>query len=346
MDLENNQLVTFKPQDDGNGYQVLLDKGVETIWATELQIAEIFERDRTVINRHIKSSFKDGELNEDSTSAKIALVRKEGERNIERKVTHYNLDVIISVGYRVKSARATKFRIWATKVLKEILVQGYSINKHRLEQKEQEVRVLKNGIQILSRAIEEKVEDNQWLQDFSLGLKLLDDYDHEELDTKGLSKKQAKYPSRADYEELIQAMVSDFDSAIFGKPKDDNFDSSIHQITKGMAAEDFYPTLEEKAATLLYLIVKNHSFVDGNKRIAAACFLKFLEVNGMLFQTNGTTIISNDTLASLTLFIASSKPEEMKTVKQLVVSVLNRNNEKLQNNKFRERLNNTSEDGE
>jgi death-on-curing family protein len=128
-----------------------------------------------------------------------------------------------------------------------------------------------------------------------------------------------------DYQELIEAMISDFDSKVFGKTKDDNFSSSINQITKGMDTEDFYPTLEEKAATLLYLVVKNHSFVDGNKRIAAACFLKFLAANKVLFQVNRTPIISNDTLASLTLFIASSKPEEMKTVKQLVISVLNRN---------------------
>ena len=185
--------------------------------------------------------------------------------------------------------------------------------------------MLKNGIQILSRAIEEKSEENDWLSIFSKGLKLLDDYDHEELDAKGLTKKPALYPTKSDYQELINQMVVDFDSQVFGKEKDQNFESSIAQIEKGFGENDFYPTLEEKATMLLYLVVKNHSFVDGNKRIAAACFLKFLQTNKMLYNTQNELIISNDTLASLTLFIASSKPDEMETVKRLVISVLNRN---------------------
>lgn len=180
------------------------------------------------------------------------------------------------------------------------MLQGYSINEKRLAQKEQEVQLLKNGIQILSRAIEEKADENEWLSVFSKGLQLLDDYDHEELDAKGLTKKQAVYPGREDYQELINEMVRDFDSPVFGKEKDQNFQSSLAQIEKGFGDDDFYPTLEEKAAMLLYLVVKNHSFVDGNKRIAAACFLKFLQANHMLFNSQNETIISNDTLASLT----------------------------------------------
>jgi prophage maintenance system killer protein len=261
----------------------------------------------------------------ESTCRKFRQVRTEGNRTIEREIEHYNLDVIISVGYRVKSKQGTQFRIWANKILKEYLVKGYSINEKRLAQKEQEVQLLKNGIQILSRAIEEKTEENEWLSIFSKGLQLLDDYDHEQLDSKGLTKKQALYPTKADYQELINQMVVDFDSQVFGKEKDQNFESSIAQIEKGFGENDFYPTLEEKATMLLYLVVKNHSFVDGNKRIAAACFLKFLQSNQMLYNTQKELIISNDTLASLTLFIASSKPEEMETVKRLVISVLNRN---------------------
>ena len=241
------------------------------------------------------------------------------------KTKFYNLDVIISVGYRVKSKQGTQFRIWANKILKEYLVQGYAVNEKRLAQKEQEVQLLKNGIQILSRAIEEKANENEWLSVFSKGLQLLDDYDHEQLDSKGLTKKQAIYPTREDYQELINQMVVDFDSQVFGKEKDQNFQSSIAQIEKGFGENDFYPTLEEKATMLLYLVVKNHSFVDGNKRIAAACFLKFLQTNQMLFNAQNEPTIGNDTLASLTLLIASSKPEEMETVKRLVISVLNRN---------------------
>ena len=154
---------------------------------------------------------------------------------------------------------------------------------------------------------------------------MLDDYDHEQLDAKGLTKREADYPSLEDYQKLINQMLEEFDSAVFGKEKDKSFQSSVAQIAKGFGEDDFYPTLEEKATMLLYLVVKNHSFVDGNKRIAAACFLKFLQQNNMLFNTKNQPIISNDTLASLTLFIASSKPEEMETVKRLVISVLNRN---------------------
>lgn len=224
------------------------------------------------------------ELLENATCKDFLQARKEGTRTVKRKQLHCNLDAIISVGYRVKSARATQFRIWANKILKEYLVKGYSINEKRLEQKEQEVQLLKNGIQILSRALEEKSEDNEWLFVFSKGLKLLDDYDHEQLDANGLTKKEAIYPIRKDYQELINQMVVDFDSQVFGKEKDQNFQSSIAQIEKGFGENDFYPTLEEKATMLLYLIVKNHSFVDGNKRIAAACFLKFLQSNQMFYN--------------------------------------------------------------
>ncbi|HCO83769.1 MAG TPA: death-on-curing protein, partial [Arenibacter sp.] len=215
--------------------------------------------------------------------------------------------------------------IWANKILKDYLVKGYALNEKRLAQKEQEVKLLKDGIHILSRAIEEKIEDNQWLTVFTKGLSLLDDYDHEQLDTIGLTTKEVNYPSLTDYQELINEMLTEFDSDVFGKEKDKSFQSSIAQIGKGFGEADFYPTLEEKAAMLLYLVVKNHSFVDGNKRIAAACFLKFLQQNDMLFNSHQQPIISNDTLASLTLFIASSKPEEMQTVTRLVISVLNRN---------------------
>lgn len=199
-----------------------------------------------------------------------------------------------------------------------------------MAQKTEEIQILKNVISILGRAIEEEAAntDNTWLSYFAAGLALLDNYDHESLDEKGLTENDAIYPSLKEYMQVIEQMQADFDSAIFGKEKDQNFQSSLAQIAKGFGQKDFYPTIEEKAATLLYLVTKNHSFVDGNKRIAAACFLKFLEVNKMLINRQNEPIISNDTLASLTLFIASSKPEEMETVKRLVISVLNRNKDK------------------
>src|SRR5690606_11665778 len=164
-----------------------------------------------------------------------------------------------------------------------------------------------------------------WLEYFAKGLELLDDYDHEQLDNRGLTKRPANYPESADYEKIIDTMRADFDSTIFGKEKDGSCRSAIGQISKGFGKEDFYPSIEEKAATLLYLIVKNHGFVDGNKRIAAACFLLFLEKNELLYTQNREPIVSNEALASLTLFVASSKPDEMETVKKLIISVLNRN---------------------
>ncbi|AZI32976.1 virulence protein RhuM/Fic/DOC family protein [Kaistella carnis] len=315
-----NQIEIYENIDSGVSLEVQFEG--DTVWLSQSQLSELFKQTKQNISLHINNCFKEGELDVKSVVKDSLTTAADGKKY---KTKFYNLDVIISVGYRVKSKQGTQFRIWANSILKEYLVNGYSINEKRLEQKEQEVQLLKNGIQILSRAIEEKSEENEWLSIFSKGLQLLDDYDHEELDSKGLTKKQALYPTREDYQELINEMVVDFDSQVFGKEKDQNFESSIAQIEKGFGENDFYPTLEEKATMLLYLVVKNHSFVDGNKRIAAACFLKFLQTNKMLFNAQNELIISNDTLASLTLFIASSKPEEMETVKRLVISVLNRN---------------------
>lgn len=321
-----NQIEIYQANDGSTQINVQFEQ--DTVWLTQAQMAELFGKGRTTITEHINNVFTEGELVEEVVCRDFRHTTQHGAikgKSQSKDVKYYNLDVIISVGYRVKSKQGTQFRIWANKILKEYLVKGYSINEKRLAQKEQEVQLLKNGIQILSRAIEQKSEENEWLSIFSKGLQLLDDYDHEQLDAKGLTKKQALYPTREDYQELINKMVVDFDSQVFGKEKDQNFQSSIAQIEKGFGENDFYPTLEEKATMLLYLVVKNHSFVDGNKRIAAACFLKFLQTNQMLFNAQNEPTIGNDTLASLTLLIASSKPEEMETVKRLVVSVLNRN---------------------
>lgn len=262
-----------------------------------------------------------------ATVAKFATVQTEGNRIIERQIEHYNLDVIISVGYRVKSKQGTQFRQWATQRLKDYLVKGYAINEKRLAQKQQEVEYLKTGIRIVSRAIEEATDDQNRhvFQVFAKGLALLDDYDHEELDTKGRTTKATHFPSVDDYMALIHNMYSEFESDVFAKPKDGSFNSSVNQIRQGFAGTDFYPTIEEKAANLLYFITKNHSFVDGNKRIAAACFVYFLQQNNALLKSDGSPIIENDTLAALTLFIATSKTDEADIVKRLVISILNRN---------------------
>jgi prophage maintenance system killer protein len=323
--MTNGNIEIYQSRDGQTEIEVKFEQ--ETIWLTQLQMSELFEKDVRTINEHIKNIYNTGELEQSSTIRNFRIVRKEGNREVTRNIEHYNLDMIISVGYRVNSIKGTRFRQWATQRLRDYLVQGYVINEKRLAQKQQEVRQLKTGLQILTRAIEEKAtyEGYEWLQHYSKGLELLDDYDHEQLDKKGLSQKPAIYPETSEYYNLIETMKADFDSDIFGKEKDKGLESSVNQISKGFGDQDFYPSIEEKAATLLYLIIKNHSFVDGNKRIAAACFLLFLERNEILYNNEGISIISNEALASLTLFIASSKSEEMDMVKQLIISILNRN---------------------
>ncbi len=308
--------------------EVTFDK--ESVWLNQEQLGQLFGRDRTVISRHIGNIFKEGELNEKVVCADYAHTTQHGAikgKSQSKTTKYFNLDVIISVGYRVKSIKGTLFRQWANQRLKEYLIQGYSINKKRLEQTSQELQVLRSGIRILGRAIEEKAQqpENEWLNQFAKGLTLLDDYDHEKLDTSGLTRKETIYPSKEDYQDLITQMKDEFDSDLFAIEKDQGFDSSINQISKGFEEQDFYPTLEEKAATLLYLITKNHAFTDGNKRIAAACFLLFLDKNGMLIGQDGDLVISNEALASITLFVATSNPEEMEVVKKLIISILNRN---------------------
>lgn len=322
--MNKGEIILYK---DKPNVEIRLENN--TIWLNQKQMAELFDKDSDTIGLHLKNIYVTKELDKKATTEKYSVVQTEGERQVKRNVLFYNLDAIISVGYRVNSKRGTQFRIWANNVLKNYIVQGYAINQRRLEQKEQEVKLLKDGIHILTRtvskAIEEKASDNAILETFAKGLSLLDDYDHEQLDAKGLTTRKVYYPSLDDYQEIINQMLTEFDSDVFGKEKDKSFQSAVAQIEKGFGDDDFYPSIEEKATMLLYFVVKNHAFVDGNKRIAAACFLKFLQQNNMLFNSQQQPIISNDTLASLTLFMASSKPEEMQTVTRLVISVLNRN---------------------
>ena len=297
----------------------------DTFWLNLNQISSLFEKDKSVISRHLKNVFTSGELIRDSVVAKNATTASDGKTYV---VDYYNLDAIISVGYRVNSKRGTQFRQWATKRLKDYLIEGVAINEKRLEQKNKEIQVLHDGIRILSRAIENQAANNEnygWLHQFSVGLQLLDDYDHESLDAKGNHTTKAEYPAMSEYMKLVDQMRAEFNSDVFGKEKDGGFDSAVNQIMQGFGQQDAYPSIEEKAAMLLYLVVKNHAFVDGNKRIAAACFLLFLERNSLLYTNEGQAIISNEALASLTLFVAASKAEEMETVKKLLISVLNRN---------------------
>ncbi|GAA4443759.1 RhuM family protein [Ravibacter arvi] len=296
----------------------------DTVWLDAHAMSAIFDVQRPAVVKHIGNIYKSGELIAEATCSISEQVASDGKK---RKMNLYNLDMIISVGYRVNSPKATQFRQWATGRLKDFLVKGYAINEKRLAQKQLEIQTLKEGIRILSRAIESQSTTGElnWLNQYAIGLELLDDYDHERLDERGLTKRETIYPALKQYFAVIESMKADFESPIFGKEKDQGFQSAIAQIAKGFEGEDFYPSIEEKAATLLYLVVKNHAFADGNKRIAAACFLLFLNANDGLYGKGGHALVSNEALASLTLFIASSKPEEMETVKKLIISVLNRN---------------------
>ena len=317
-----NEIIIYKTKDRKTQIEVKFEN--ESVWLTQQQMAELFGQTKQNISLHINNCFKEKELRSVSVVKDSLTTASDGKRY---KTKHYNLDVIISVGYRVKSIRGTQFRQWATERLKNYLIDGIAINEKRLEQKNKEIQVLHDGIRILSRAIEEKVnksEEFSWLHQFSVGLQLLDDYDHESLDTSGKHLNDTIYPSLSEYMALVEQLRPAFNSAVFGKEKDKGFDSAISQIKQGFGNKEAYPSIEEKAAMLLYLIVKNHAFVDGNKRIAAACFLLFLEQNELLFNAHNQPIISNEALASLTLFVAASKADEMETVKKLLISVLNR----------------------
>ena len=319
-----NQIEIFKSENNEINVEVKFEK--DTVWLSQKQIVDLFNSSKSNISEHIKYIFESEELAENSTVRNFRIVQTEGKRVINRDIVHYNLDVIISVGYRVNSKIGVQFRQWATQRLKDYLVKGYAINEHRLAQKNQEIQFLHDGIRIMSRAIEEvsNDEDFKWLEKFSKGLKLLDDYDHEQLDTKGLSLVPGVHPNILEYEEIVNSMRTEFDSSVFGKKKDDGFLSAVSQIEQSFGDSYVYPSVEEKAAMLLYLIIKNHAFIDGNKRIGATCFLLFLMRNNLLLSENGVPFIGNDALVSITLFVAASKPEEMEMVKSLVISVLNR----------------------
>ncbi|HBM16143.1 MAG TPA: death-on-curing protein [Lentisphaeria bacterium] len=317
-----SEILIYKTADNKTEIEVQFDK--DTVWLTQQQMASLFNQTKQNISLHINNCFKEKELNNISVVKESLTTASDGKNYLTK---YYNLDVIISVGYRVKSIRGTQFRQWATQRLKDYLLQGYALNEKRLKEKQQEIEYLKTGIRILNRAMEEQVQekDSSELKLFSKGLELLDDYDHEKLDAKGKTiATNVIYPTVSEYLDIVFEMKSEFSSDVFAKLKDESFNSSINQIGQGFGDNDLYPSLEEKAATLLYLIVKNHSFVDGNKRIGAACLIYFLKRNNLLLNDKNEPIISNEALAALTIFVASSKSKEMDTVKKLIISILNR----------------------
>ena len=325
------QNIAIYQSEDGNiSVQAKFEN--DTIWLTQAQIGEVFSTERSVISKHIKNILKEHELEASSTCAKFAQVQQEGQRSVTRDVSYYNLDMIISVGYRVKSKVATHFRRWATHTLKTYLVNGYAINEQRLIEQRNQLEALKTAIDLVERGIANQIEDisqikqlTTFLQKFSKGLEMLDDYDHERLDSIGRSKTKTDIISPTEFLKVVEEMKPAFASDVFGVPKDDSFESSVRQIYQTFGGVDCYETLEEKAAMLLYLIVKNHSFIDGNKRIAASLFLYFLDRNNLLKRHNGETKIDGSTLFALTILVAESKPSEMDVIRKIIITVLNRN---------------------
>lgn len=329
-DLNKGEIIIYQ-SDDG---KIFLDTKLEndTIWLTQKQMAELFGVKVPAISKHLKNIFNDGELNENKVVSILETTTRHGAikgKTQTKDIQYYNLDAIISVGYRVNSSRATKFRIWATNILKEYLTKGYAINEKRIKQQQESIDALKTSVDLLTRSLTNQLENIEEaktvakiLNNFAHGLDLLDNFDHKTLDARGMTKKEAVKISTNEFLQIVKEMKSEFASDVFGNPKDESFDSSVNQIYQTFDGDELYPTLEEKAAMLLYLITKNHSFSDGNKRIAASCFLYFLEKNGILYKEN-KPIIDNSTLFALTVLIAESHPNEMETMKQIVVSVLN-----------------------
>ena len=328
-----SSIVLYTTDDGSTQLEVKLER--DTVWLTQSQMAVLFGRDRTVITRHIRNIFKEGELEESLVCAKNAQPKKYGRRNDFEQITEttfYNLDVIISVGYRVKSIKGTKFRIWATSLIKQYLLKGYIIDKKRLDHYDE----LKDVVRLMSRALtlQDKVSEGEYsglfnvITDYVYALDTLDRYDYQSLKIDKTTKDE---PFRATYENAMDAInalkVKFGGSRWFANEKDDSFRSSIGQIYQTFGGDDLYPSVEEKAAMLLYLVVKNHSFIDGNKRIAAMLFLWFMEKNGILYSADGNKRIADNTLVALTLMIAESRTEEKDVMVKGVVNLINRDNQ-------------------
>lgn len=328
MIMKEDQIVIYQTEDGQTQIDVRVEN--DTVWLTQAQMAELFLKDRTVIGRHIRNVYNEGELEEKGSCAKFAHMGHDGLQQYETVM--YNLDVIISVGYRVKSQRGTAFRIWARNVLKDYLLKGYAVNQ-RIHQKQ--IAELRQLVQMVGRTIQnqklEATDENMALFDivvnYTYALDTLDNYDYQRL-TVGATTQDSKF--HATYDNAMEAISSLREkfggSTLFGNEKDDSFKSSIGQIYQTFDGVELYPSVEEKAAMLLYLVTKNHSFTDGNKRIAATLFLWFLNNNGILYRSDGSKRLADNTLVALTLMIAESKPEEKDVMVKVVVNLINQRN--------------------
>ncbi len=326
------EIIIYQEQDGSPMIEVTLDE--ETLWLSQRLIADLFEKDTDTIGTHIKNIYEEGELEEQETTNSFTILQQEGKRKINRNVKFYNLDMILSVGYRVSSKRGTAFRKWAGTALKDYLVKGYAHNEKLLREKQAQLDSLKQAVDLITKVTGTQALSGDQatgllrvLVDYSYALDVLDRYDHRALEIEATSPAQLFQISYSSAMEAIQGLRDKFGgSALFGNEKDESFQGSLATIYQTFGGVDVYPSVEEKAANLLYFVIKNHSFSDGNKRIAAFLFVWFLEKNGLLYRADGTRRLADNALVALTLMIAESKPAEKEMVTRVVVSLINAHN--------------------
>ncbi len=331
--MEENNILIYKDENNAIQLDVKLDNGM--IWVTRQQLATLFGRDYKTISKHINNAIKE-ELADEVVVAKFANTTQHGAiegKTQTHEIEYFNLEMVTSVGYRVKSNRGVQFRKWANRVLKDYLVKGYAINDRIRREQISELRQL---VQMVGRTIQtqqlEKNDENQALfdivVDYTYALDTLDDYDYERLSIEKTTQEDRFHATYESAMEAIKALREKFGgSTLFGNEKDDSFKSSIGQIYQTFGGKELYPSVEEKAAMLLYLVTKNHSFSDGNKRIAATLFLWFLNNNGILYREDGSKRLADNTLVALTLMIAESRTEEKDVMVKVVVNLINQKNE-------------------
>ena len=313
------EVVLYRAADGGPALDVRLER--ESVWLSQAQLVELFQRDQSVISRHVRNVFAEGELPEESNMQKMHIAGS------DKPVTFYNLDVIISVGYRVKSQRGTQFRIWATNVLRQHLVQGYTVHAQRLKELNQAVRLVADVAHRRTLSGDEATALLEVVADYAYALEVLDDYDHQRVRLGEVSPGPVAVLELDEARQVIARMGERFGaSQLFGREKDDGLEGSLSAVMQTFDGQEVYPSLEEKAAHLLYFLVKNHHFVDGNKRIAAALFLWFLQKNQALYRADGGKRIADNALVAMTLLIAESRPDEKDVLTRVVVNLINRRN--------------------
>lgn len=327
--MDKGEIIIYQTSDGQTELDVRLEG--DTVWLSQAQLAQLLQVRPQNITMHIRNVYKEGELERSATCKNFLQIQNEGGRLITRNIKFYNLDVIISVGYRVKSLRGTQFRIWANRVLKEYLIKGYAINRNakqeQLDELKRTISVMSNVLAAKSVTKDEAVGLLKVISDYAYGLDTLDRYDYQQLeiaDTTPEEKFRATYDNAM---QALQMLKEQFGaSELFAREKDSSFRSTMGAIYQTFGGKDLYPSVEEKAANLLYLTVKNHSFSDGNKRIAAFLFLWFMEKNGILYREDGSRLIDNNTLVALTLMIAESRTEEKDVMTKVVVNLINKRN--------------------